>query len=528
MDRAASRFFLPGQSRKSGALAAGTDAHARAASSPNAADVGGTRAGEAGAHHPGPGLLLHEIPATAGDPGRVGHAHRETGVSSQNSPAGNGVAAGHDVVPTTPAGAFSGAAISTLAKGLTELSGALLTIARALHSLAPHPTAGRGNGPSVSTGPRPAARGESTGTPKRGAEPRPASPTPQRRARPTKWSDERRQILRDMRAARRTAPEILAAVNAAEGEQVTMPQMHAFAYSIGIRTNGSAPRSSTCWNPARDALLREGWERGDDAAEILAAVNAIPEQQQVASEDAIKSRVDKLKLRRSKEGFRRVRDRANEKISMLARTWSDAMIALLRAHYPDNATPLPVLAGKLTKIADKEVTVLAIQQKAWELGVSRPRGPRAATQPAAAAAQARASGAPSAPKAAPAVPPVITTEIPRAEPTNPAREMAVSAGPLPRPTAQSSAAAGGAPRPPSFAIGFSPNGARQSIVAAPQPDDEPPPYDPTSKGSVESRTARAKALLRAGKDETYVQMQTRIGLREVMRLVGEIRRERAA
>lgn len=510
MDGDAPRFFLPDCTREvasrsalAGAEPLLTNPNARAASSPNAADVGGTRAGEAGAHHPGPGLLLHEIPATAGDPGRVGHAHRETGVSSQNSPAGNGVAAGHDVVPTTPAGAFSGAAISTLAKGLTELSGALLTIARALHSLAPHPTSGRGNGPSVSTGPRTAARGESTGTPKRGAEPR--------------------------------------------------------RHSTG---------RPVAWNAARLAHLKERWAAGDSPEALFAALNAIPGDAPIGGPHAVRVQAQKHGWQRSAEGLRRGRERAAQKNTKPAK-WTDAMGDVVRMRYPDKAIPIEDIAATLTELAGQPISVDAVRGWAQKHHIIRPKGrvadrpyggkrklhrwsdqrrqllaalwvqqPRL-TQSQIAEELNKLPGEPVTPHqvgvyalSAMHLPPRGllprvdgNPEIPRDEPTNPAREMAVSAGPLPRPTAQSSAAAGGAPRP-TMLLGH--NGARIDLPAVAKPDGEPPPYDPTSKGSVEARTARAKVLLRAGKDETYVQMQTRIGLREVMRLVGEIRRERAA
>lgn len=535
MSAQAPPFFLPGQSRE--VAAAGRcpareplqgSTNARAATSPNAGDGAGTRAGDAGATYPSPGILLHQIPAAhAGDAGGDATSPQAfppvgAAISAANSPAG--------ALPCQPAGAFSGEAIAGLALGLTELSSALLTIARALQQLAPHPATV--TGPVVSHGPEAAEGRESTGTPQRGAEPR-RQPALHSRAKPHKWTDERRELLIQMRRDGRPAPEILAALNEREGEAIELQQMHSFAYSIGIRTGGPAPRSATSWNDARDAALVEAWRRGDEPDAILPIVNAIPGSLPVKTADAVKTRAHKLKVRRSPEAFAAARLRAAEKMRGTGRTWSDEMTALLRHHYPLKTTPLPVLAGMLTQIADGDVSVQGMQQKAHNLGLKRKKGmlpgtkmPSRAKEPAAAAAQVRASGPPPAPKAAPAAPPV-PTEIPRAEVTNPAREMAVSEGHTSRPDTQPRTAAVGAPRP-NMILGH--NGARIDLPAVPKAasDDAPPPYDASRKSSVEARVEKAREMLRGKTEPHLVVMHTRLPLREVFRLQMEVRAERAA
>lgn len=418
-----------------------------------------------------------------------------------------------------PLGSFSG-----LARGLTELSSALLTIARALQQLAPHPANASAEGPVVSDGPDAVVRGESTETPRRGAEPRPAA----------------------------------------------LPRG---------RTKPASLQKISPWSDARDAYLAEAWARGDEPAAILSAINAIAGAEPVASELAIRAMASKRKLRRSAEALARARERAAAK-SAKPRKWTADAVALVRQQYPDKRIPVEDIAAAVSQMLGVAMSADGVMHFCQKHRIIRPRGqvagravggprkldrwsderrallrtlwtkeprltqtqmaaelsklpglplsghqagiyglcamnlPKRGLAPrvdeaeqAAAAAQARDTSAPPAPEAAPAAPPASlgcavgtmqgeercaggpppalatpsrsgdgrTTEIPRAALTNPAREMAVSAGQPPRPDTQSSAAAGGAPRLSTF----------------------PPP--PPLLGFTQEEAAEAAAMVRDGK-----------------------------
>ena len=317
-----------------------------------------------------------------------------------------------------------------------------------------------------------------------------------------------------MKTERVPAPLILAALNKLRGEPITLQAMHSYANAYGLRTKGPAPRIYTVWTPERDAYLREAWARGDTKESIFAALNALPAQEPVAHPASVYNHAHKLKLTRSTEGMRLARERMAEKVRGVGLVWTEAMNALVREHYPNKAKPLDELAAEISAIAPRPISVDAVQQRAHYMRVFRPAGPAIGTV-------VKARKNPAAP-----TPPRLQSPGPKvsAAPTPAAPAASVSA--KGDDCAQPKPAADGAPRAVTFPIGFSDNGARQSVTVAPAVEGEPPPYDPNAKGAVETRIEKAMRYLRAGKDEHFVVMHTRLQLREVYRLAGRVRDEK--
>lgn len=406
-----------------------------------------------------------------------------------------------------------------VAQRLARVEGLLLGLANVITAalgqpLAPHPALAAG----AATLRRPASapRGESTEAEQARGGAAPALRRHKGNPKPKKWSTERKALLVKMKTARVPAPLILAALNKLRGDAITLQAMHSYANAYGLRTKGPAPRLQKVWNEARDAHLRMAWARGDTKEQIFADLNAIEGMAPITRAGAVFNRAHKLKLTRSVEGMRLSRERMAEKVRGVGLVWNEAMNAMLREHYPNKGKPLADLAAEISAIAPRPISIDAVQQRAHNLRVVRPAGPAIGT--------------------------VIKPRKTPAAPTPPRRASApkVSASPLPAAPAASVSAKGddcaqpkpvadGAPPAKNLSEGkLGPGGARVEIIAAPQVDGEPPPYDPTAKGAVETRVAKAREMLRKGTDEHIVQMQTRIGLREVYRLAGEIHRERAA
>lgn len=89
-----------------------------------------------------------------------------------------------------------------------------------------------------------------------------------------------------------------------------------------------APRSTArVFTPERDAALRQHWEAGLRATEILPLLNALPAVAPVASQQAVTSRAMKLKLKRP-PGWR-----AQTMVMGATTTWGPERRAALRRDY---------------------------------------------------------------------------------------------------------------------------------------------------------------------------------------------------
>jgi hypothetical protein len=81
------------------------------------------------------------------------------------------------------------------------------------------------------------------------------------------------------------------------------------------------------FNPERDAALREHWQAGKRATEILPILNAIPATLPVSSAQAVTSRASKLRLKRP-PGWR-----AYVPVDPASKIWTPERVAFLKANY---------------------------------------------------------------------------------------------------------------------------------------------------------------------------------------------------
>jgi hypothetical protein len=81
------------------------------------------------------------------------------------------------------------------------------------------------------------------------------------------------------------------------------------------------------FNTERDAALREHWEAGKRATEILPILNAIPATLPVSSAQAVTSRASKLRFKRP-PGWR-----AYVPVDAVSKVWTPERVAFLKANY---------------------------------------------------------------------------------------------------------------------------------------------------------------------------------------------------
>jgi hypothetical protein len=128
-----------------------------------------------------------------------------------------------------------------------------------------------------------------------------------------------------------------------------------------------APRSTArVFTPERDAALRQHWEAGLRASEILPLVNALPAVAPVASQQAVTSRAMKLKLKRP-AGWK-----AQTLMLSATTTWGTERRAALRQHY-GAIRPLALLEHLNTLPGERIKNVDSMRRAAVRLGIRSQR-----------------------------------------------------------------------------------------------------------------------------------------------------------
>jgi GcrA cell cycle regulator len=125
------------------------------------------------------------------------------------------------------------------------------------------------------------------------------------------------------------------------------------------------PASGLVWTAARNALLREGWPEGVPAADLLAAVNALPGPL-VANSRAVMSQARYLKLPH--------RRRAVEAV------WTGERDALLRARWPRGEAPESLLDAVSDLPGEPIASTSALIARVRHLGLYRDRDALTVTQ----------------------------------------------------------------------------------------------------------------------------------------------------
>jgi hypothetical protein len=147
-----------------------------------------------------------------------------------------------------------------------------------------------------------------------------------------------------------------------------------------------APRSTArVFTPDRDAALRQHWEAGLRATEILPLLNALPAVAPVASQQAVTSRAMKLKLKRP-PGWR-----AETMVIASTTTWGPERRAALRRDY-GRIRPHALLEHLNTLPGQRIQNVDSMRRAAIRLGIRSqrlvPNKPLAPAAPQAAPAPA--------------------------------------------------------------------------------------------------------------------------------------------
>jgi hypothetical protein len=128
-----------------------------------------------------------------------------------------------------------------------------------------------------------------------------------------------------------------------------------------------APRSTArVFTPERDAALRQHWEAGLRATEILPLLNALPAVAPVASQQAVTSRAMKLKLKRP-PGWR-----AQTLMMSATTTWGPERRAALARDY-GRIRPIALLDYLNTLPGDRIKNVDSMRRSAVRLGIRSQR-----------------------------------------------------------------------------------------------------------------------------------------------------------
>lgn len=128
-----------------------------------------------------------------------------------------------------------------------------------------------------------------------------------------------------------------------------------------------APRSTArVFTPERDAALRQHWEAGLRATEILPLLNALPAFAPVASQQAVTSRAMKLKLKRP-AGWK-----AQTLMMSATTTWGPERRAALRRDY-GRIRPIALLEYLNTLPGQRIQNVDSMRRAAIRLGIRSQR-----------------------------------------------------------------------------------------------------------------------------------------------------------
>ncbi len=128
-----------------------------------------------------------------------------------------------------------------------------------------------------------------------------------------------------------------------------------------------APRSTArVFTPERDAALRQHWEAGLRATEILPLLNALPAVAAVASQQAVTSRAMKLRLKRP-AGWK-----AQTLMMSATTTWGQERRAALRRDY-GRIRPIALLDYLNTLPGDRIKNVDSMRRAAVRLGIRSQR-----------------------------------------------------------------------------------------------------------------------------------------------------------
>lgn len=347
-------------------------------------------------------------------------------------------------------------------------------------------------------------------------EPPPAEPTPTpRRTRNVRWSEERR---------------------AAQAER--MHKLH----EEGRCRGGIA-------SPERLALLQAEWPKGTHVEELLPRLAALPGAP-LTTVGQVQDMAVRANLRREVRPVRRTEKLTEARAGLLRQLWPDPALTVREIHQRINALPGEPFRSETT-----------LYSAAMRLGMP----PRPAKETAAATPAPPAAEAPAAPEAAPATPrkdpeaesqpmqtaaPVAPDTPARAanndkatperaelmrelwlDPSVHVRDIHARINALPgEPYTNPTSLYGLAVR-----LGLPtqrPIEARSAPVPPPQPaEPAPPPADPAIADAKLTETqGKARAMLMRGSEPAVVAMHTKLPLREVIRLQGEVReaRRRAA
>lgn len=128
-----------------------------------------------------------------------------------------------------------------------------------------------------------------------------------------------------------------------------------------------APRTiARVFTPERDAALRQHWEAGLRATEILPLLNALPAVAPVANQQAVTSRAMKLKLKRP-AGWK-----AQTLMMFATTTWGPERRAALRRDY-GRIRPIALLDYLNTLPGDRIKNVDSMRRAAVRLGIRSQR-----------------------------------------------------------------------------------------------------------------------------------------------------------
>lgn len=251
------------------------------------------------------------------------------------------------------------------------------------------------------------------------------------------------------------------------------------------------------WSAERDAVLRRMYEAGDHQQDIFAALNALPGPQFLNSY-CVRNRAAILSIKRPAGFFAACAARSP---GTIGRMWPEERLAYLRANYGDRTRTREAIRDAINAIpGGQPVTCRGINSKAKRLGIRRGYGPGPG-------------------------------RAPKLVPHRPAKRADYPSGSVTGTPGTESTEAGhtrGGTVPALFrgnaVLSSGGTGARVDIIASPQPDAPPPPYDPTRATSVEGRMEKARAMLKRRVEPSIVAANARLPLREVFRLQAEARR----
>lgn len=207
-------------------------------------------------------------------------------------------------------------------------------------------------------------------------------PTPPAGAFSRVWTPERDAIVRRMWEAGERREAILAALLDTPGLAVSSPiAVKERANALGVsRPAGWAAMSArnlnasrTPWTPERIEYLRAAYTRGDNADDILAALNAMPADYAVTIK-SLGSYAQKHRILRPAD-FSAL---AISRRKSAAGPWNAARDAKLRELYPQKHVPIARVLGAVNAIpGNREIrSNNAVYSRADKLGIpKRPQGP---------------------------------------------------------------------------------------------------------------------------------------------------------